>query len=142
MAAESNLTELGMGAIFALMILKEVFAFLKTRKSPATTQTMPKSACNEHVLQTLKVILDKVEKIQDRTDDLHEWHNITDPTDGTKIWYVKKSLEDTIGRLSDNIATQTQVLQGMLSELKDSHREIDRIETAIKDVKDNMARNN
>ena len=118
-----SLTEMGIGGVFALMVLREVFSFLKAKRAN------PEDKMGE---------LDKkIDKILKQTDDLWQWHSVTD-SDGVKLWYLKPSLEKTIGSLADNIGRQTQVLQGMLNEIKDSKREIDRLESAIKEVKDKI----
>ncbi len=41
--------------------------------------------------------------------DLHDWHN-KDDEDGVKLWYVRRSMEDAILKLSDNVEKQTQML--------------------------------
>jgi len=41
-------------------------------------------------------------------DDLWRWHNMED-SEGVKIWYVRRSLEDAIIELSKNIAAQTKL---------------------------------
>lgn len=49
-------------------------------------------------------------RIARQIDDLHKWHAKEDD-EGVKVWYVRRSLEETLKTLSDNIANQTQVLQ-------------------------------
>ena len=41
--------------------------------------------------------------------DLHEWHDKED-AEGVKVWYVRRSLEDALTKLSENIEKQTQIL--------------------------------
>jgi len=40
-------------------------------------------------------------------NDLYKWHDVSD-SDGTKIWYIKGSLEKAIERLAINIDNQTK----------------------------------
>lgn len=49
-------------------------------------------------------------KIARQIDELHKWHAKEDD-DGVKVWYVRRSLEDTLKTLADNIAHQTNILQ-------------------------------
>ena len=46
--------------------------------------------------------------IEKKIDDLHKWHDVQD-SEGVKIWYVRRSLEDAITKLAENIDTQTKV---------------------------------
>lgn len=55
------------------------------------------------------------------TKDLHDWHAKEDD-DGVKVWYVRKSLENAVTKLADNIEAQTQ----LLSRLVDSMERLDR----------------
>jgi hypothetical protein len=44
-----------------------------------------------------------------QTADLHEWHDMRD-SEGVMLWYVRRSLEEAIVKLADNIGEQTRVL--------------------------------
>ena len=74
----------GIGGILVIMVLREVFTFLKSRKS--TTDQLIK--------------------------DLHEWHAVTD-SDGVKVWYVRKSLTDSVAKLADSIQAFSGIIQNM-----------------------------
>lgn len=80
--------QLGVGGIFAILILKTVFAFIKSRKTGGFTN------------EDIKKVLDHNTKM---TEDLHEWHDMHDD-DGVKIWYVRKSLQESVSKLADSIA--------------------------------------
>lgn len=92
---EQYLTEVGVAGVLALLILDKVFAFVKKRNGGDQGRLIK---------------------------DLWDWHNVHD-TEGVKLWYVRKSLEDAIKQLADNIGVQTSVLRKMHEELKDLHRE-------------------
>ena len=49
-------------------------------------------------------------RITRQIDDLHKWHAKEDD-EGVKVWYVRRSLEETLRTLADNIGNQTAVLQ-------------------------------
>ena len=49
-------------------------------------------------------------RITRQIEDLHKWHAKEDD-EGVKVWYVRRSLEETLKSLADNIANQTVVLQ-------------------------------
>ena len=101
-----HLTELGVGGIITLLVLKEVFAFVSKKRNG-----------NIDFL-----------KLARKIEDLWEWHNVTDPATGGKIWYVQQSLEKAIEKLANNVELQTQILQRMASDNVASH---DRIESAL-----------
>lgn len=67
--------------------------------------------------------LKNIEKTQytilNKTLELHEWHDHSD-ADGVKVWYVRRSLEDAINRLADNVAKQTEVFSALIVEIKAS----------------------
>jgi len=62
-------------------------------------------------------------EIARQIDDLHKWHDVQD-NEGVKIWYVRRSLEDAIVKLADNIDAQTKVFLKM-------DRRLDTIESGV-----------
>lgn len=46
--------------------------------------------------------------IERQIDDLHRWHDVSD-NEGVKLWYVRRSLEDAINKLADNVDVQTKL---------------------------------
>ena len=72
------------------------------------------------VLVVLVVFLDKVlwmlksrgidlQVMSRQVDELHKWHDVSD-SEGVKLWYVRRSLEEAITKLADNIALETKFL--------------------------------
>lgn len=53
-----------------------------------------------------------------QTNELHEWHNVKDE-DGVPVWYVRRSLEKAIEKLSTTIDEQTRVFQTFLARMDD-----------------------
>jgi len=75
-------------------------------------------------------IYDLVQKIYDKTQWLYEVHHKFDD-DGVPLWYVRKSLEKVIVKLSDSIEKQTQIM-GQISEgLRDQKHNFERIENKL-----------
>jgi hypothetical protein len=50
--------------------------------------------------------------------ELHRWHD-RDDDEGVKVWYVRKSLEEAVEKLANNIAEQTRIFQEMQREQRD-----------------------
>lgn len=61
--------------------------------------------------------LKKIDNIERMTRDLYKWHDITDD-EGVKIWYVRRSLEDAIKNLAENISKQTEIFQALIVEFR------------------------
>ena len=89
-----HLAEVGVGAIVALLIIKEVLGFLKTRRSGD-------GRCPE----CFRLV-----------QDLHKMHSVKDQ-DGVPVWYVRRSMETAIDKLAENIQTQTLILQKLTDKL-------------------------
>ncbi len=63
--------------------------------------------------------------MEKQIDDLHVWHDVTDPSTGAKMWYVQKSLEDSVSKLATAIETQTNVMQAMYQEMRETRRDVE-----------------
>lgn len=103
---EQQLLQLGAGGPFALLVLREVFGFLK-----------------ERVRYTHNAALEQMAK---EVHEMHEWHAVTDE-DGVKVWYIRRSLENTLDKLSHTLDAQTQLLKEMVLILKDTRNEMDAV---------------
>lgn len=103
---DDQFLQVGAGGLFALLVLREVFGFLK-----------------EKVRAQSNVVIDNMAK---QIQELHEWHAVTDE-DGVKIWYLRRSLENAIEKLTSNLDIQTQLLREMVLILKDSRNEMDAV---------------
>ncbi|MBY0355200.1 MAG: hypothetical protein K2Q12_05665 [Rickettsiales bacterium] len=103
---DDQFLQVGAGGLFALLVLREVFGFLK-----------------EKVRAQSNLVIDNMAK---QIQELHEWHAVTDE-DGVKIWYLRRSLENAIEKLTSNLDIQTQLLREMVLILKDSRNEMDAV---------------
>lgn len=103
---EQQLLQLGAGGLFALLVIREVFGFLKERVR-----------CNSNVT---------IEQMAKEVHEMHEWHAVTDE-DGVKVWYIRRSLENTLDKLSHTLDAQTQLLKEMVLILKDTRNEMDAV---------------
>lgn len=101
---EDQLLQIGAGGLFALLILREVFGFLK-----------------EKVRAQSNTVIDIMAK---QINELHEWHAVTDE-DGVKIWYLRRSLENAIEKLTNNLDIQTQLLRELVMSMKETRSDMD-----------------
>jgi hypothetical protein len=93
-AGESILLQLGVGGIFALLLIREVLSFLKDRKS---------SGSNEEHAKTRALI----HELKNKLEELHKWHDVRDD-EQVPVWYVRKSLEREIGKLCEVVGKLEQ----------------------------------
>ena len=122
----------------ALLVIKEVFAFIKWWGSGEK-----KDKQNEEIINTRKDVYkvkESVEKIQEvvfkishdidqmhtQNNEMYDWHNKSDP-EGVKIWYVRRSLEIAIQQLSENISIQTDVLKEIIQEQRENKKDMERL---------------
>ena len=82
---------------FAIWIVRELTAIRKRDK-----------------IDKMCVMLDT---LKHQTADLHEWHAVKD-AEGVPVWYVRRSLEEAIKELSGNIARQTDIFSGLVTEIR------------------------
>ncbi len=99
MTREPQWIEVGVGAIIAIMLLREVFGYLLKKKSTEGMTNM-----------------------EAQIDDLHKWHDISDEN-GVKKWYVPRSMERSMDKLIEAVDRNTKVQEEVLREIKRVHPE-------------------
>jgi len=77
----------------------------------------------DRVLSMLKGRGIDLQKMSRQTDSLYDWHNVRGE-DGVPVWYVRKSLEEAMITLADNLLRQTEILNRIYDEQKDMRREM------------------
>ena len=107
---DARLLELGVGFIAAIMVIREVLSFLEKKKNGGSGQSI---IMNEHVND----VRGAVSAIKEKVDDLHEWHNKTD-ADGIPLWYVRRSLEESIRELGEKIYLQIEIQTEILRHME------------------------
>ena len=63
----------------------------------------------DKVLNSLKSRGIDLQLMSRQIDELWHWHNVED-SEGVKIWYVRRSLDDAILKLSHSIDVNTKLL--------------------------------
>jgi hypothetical protein len=96
-------TSLGFGVAIAFLVIKELFVIIKKQMDNRD----PSSFVSRH---ETKLAVKQI-------DQLWNWHNKTDQ-DGVPVWYVRKSLEDVIYKLSENIENQNKLMESNTRILK------------------------
>lgn len=111
-------TQLGVGGIFALLIIREVLGFLSKRKErgngngDGNGKSTMSATMQSDLFQLLR-------EINEGTKTLVRLHDVKDE-DGVPVWYVRKSLERQIeqlvkgvDQLTSAIAQQVIALEGL-----------------------------
>ena len=124
-------TQLGVGGIFVILVLREVFGFLEKKRSNGNG-TSP-SAADVLAAANLKKTIYEISR---QMDDLYEWHRVADE-DGVKVWYVRRSLETAMRDLADNIKAQTLVLTELMAEMRSVREDMGRLDSDLEMVKSN-----
>ncbi len=129
------LTQLGVGGIFVILVLQQIFSFLKSKngKLPIvqlSSQIENSLKCVSNQMNEYNSIKEDIKLSVKQTGDLWAMHMVKDK-DGTPIWYMKSSLENVIDKLSLSINNQTLVLERMAERLLQSDKDHEKIEIKI-----------
>jgi prefoldin subunit 5 len=130
---ENQILQVGAGGLLALLILREVFGFLR-KKSQRDEITEVIEEQIDQLREPHKEAYKKIEVAMDQINDLWRWHNVSD-AEGVKIWYVRRSLEDAIGKLAVSIDKMTDLMGRLWTEVHDVKREISAVSKRMNDVK-------
>lgn len=105
-----DVTQIAAGGMFAIMVIKEVFSFLKSKKPNGNGHSNGVSSG-----ETKELL-----KMSSQLDELHRMHSVRD-LDGRPIWYFPTHLEAHIEELSSNIDKLTRAVERLSDELRDTH---------------------
>lgn len=107
-----ELTGIGVGGIFAVLVIREVFTFVKGRQH------------NHGPMNgSLGRIEAKVDTIMSKTAQLHQWHAVTDQ-DGVPVWYVRRSMERAVDRMAEATDRMVTLLERMAAMQEDTHEKL------------------
>ncbi len=108
-----TLTQLGVGGILVILVLREVFGFLKARG----TNGKGRSTCDE-CASALKELLGIAGETKRRGEEttgmvsaLYKLHDVRD-AHGQPVWYAG-SLTDAVRELSANLKAQAEILRDL-----------------------------
>lgn len=132
--ADLNKYQIGGVVFLALIIIKEVFVYLKgeTKQILKTVEEIKihlldfkqaESPINEvcnFVRQHMKT-MDELRLHLKQTDEMYRWHDKED-SDGVKVWYVRSSLEKTFEKLTDTLEKQEQLMAAIIEKLSMGNR--------------------
>lgn len=98
--------ELGVGGIFAVLVISMVFKFLEKRKNGSNENTQ-----TQDILDVAYEIKSLIVDIKTKIDILHEWHS--PDTNGEQTWKNKHMME-LLKDLKTSVDANTQVLSRLL----------------------------
>ncbi len=93
------------GGALALLILQQVFTFLKQRKN------------NGGNLGCLALVKETVLHTNTLTNKMFDMMDVKDP-DGIPVWYVRRSLEKTLAKLEVGIQQQNTLIRELINEIR------------------------
>jgi len=96
---DSILTQLGVGGILVVLVLREVLPYVRGKNN--------KGFVDKQCVECFRLIR-----------ELHTMHNQKD-NDGVYVWYVRRSLEEAIVKLGENIEHQTTVFRELALRIKE-----------------------
>jgi hypothetical protein len=111
------LTQLGVGGIFAILVIRMVLDFLAKRRNGASASATRDLFALVREVRDLNVILKNavvemaplVRGTCERVAELHRWHDRVDD-DGVMVWYTRKSLDESIRVLNGGVKDFTQAI--------------------------------
>lgn len=128
------LTELGVGAIVAILIIDRVFAFLKNKKddsAPAWVQKFEQCHAQFETrmgrLETkLDYIREQLADMQPRMVKLDESHAVLG-TNGLPMWYTRQTMEDAVKALTEEIKVFRDAIKNQITQIKHMEELIERV---------------
>lgn len=120
MDESSILLQIGVGGTFALLIIREVFGFirpiLEKRRAGPSKPAAPSSPLNGST-KKISAQVDEIKNILQRSD-----------SDGTPLVYVPRSLAEAIHELAQTTAEQTRFLERVNENVIEVRRDLRRLE--------------
>lgn len=119
-----DITVVGLMILVFGAAIREIFGWFKQKNlqnSEARLQAV-EEAVKSSQAEIVKIREDLLEPMRLKLDTLYEWHDKSDQ-DGVKVWYVRKSLENTLtdtaaamNILAKNSEIQTKLLEEINNE--------------------------
>ena len=124
----SNMYYIGLGGIFCFQLLTFFWGKVDKHKDAQDTKAyrlLQSDAANQtqHLHECHHDERREARELAKMTKDLHDWHNVQDD-EGVKVWYVRKSLEQSIDRLAASTEKTNEVLQALHTDQADSRRDM------------------
>lgn len=94
---------IGVPAAVTVIILREVFSFLKEKKK------------NGNGVGAWRA---QIDEMHEQVKKLHELHDVYDE-DHVPVWHVRRSMERTLEKMIENSVMQTALLKEILRELSE-----------------------
>lgn len=97
---DQYIQQIGIGGIFAILVIREVLNFLEKRRA---------SEVKAHEPPCQKAQAD-LSAVRTEVGDLHAWHDRRD-AEGVPIWYFRKSYEQKLERIETELKALRETIQ-------------------------------
>jgi hypothetical protein len=129
---DAVITQVGVGGIFSLLVIREVLTFVKTRNGkkngvlPVVRVSEPPQECHDglkditRMCSELKKVSDETLTHSEKTFEMHDKHDAK----GQPVWYTSpltEAVEDqtkVIAALSENVTKQTATTEELLKAVR------------------------
>jgi len=128
-----ELTQLGVGGIFAVMIIQMVLNFLKFKKPdviklPDSIETALKSIAVQ--MNQMHEMKDDIKNSMKQTNELHKMHDVK-TQNGVPVWYVDQNLSASLEKLADALHGNTVVMERVAERMLKNDNDHIRVEHKI-----------
>lgn len=117
-----NIATVGTVGVLCLLILKEVFKFIKSRNSNGVLTD-----------QAIVDIIARFNHLAHQSNDVHGWLGKED-ADGVKLYYNRKSLATSIDKLCESVDKHSQIGDRILIKCVDIEKTVDRNDRKLVDI--------
>ena len=119
-----ELSQLGAAGVLTLLIIREVFAFVKNKKgqTAGATEINKSISMMGEIQATIDSCYQCLRLSTPMTKDLHVWHDVDSPNHpGTKAWYSTE-VEAILGRMAAAQSEQVELLRQVLQVIREGDR--------------------
>ena len=121
---DSLLIQLGVGGIFAVLVIRMVLDFLN-RKNGGNTKGFDKRIVR---------LENNIDDIKDVVGKIHDMHNVKD-SDGFPVWYVPRSWQQTQKEIMELNLKIVAILKDMMKTAERTEKEVSQVKDSINDIK-------
>ncbi len=131
-------------AWFTLQLFKLIFELVRDYLNKKSEDGDGDDSCSEliecldRLNQSLSCVDQKAQVLVDWVGDLHEWHNVTDPRTGTRVWYSSfqnSALQETLVRVGQTLEKISDILRDLSEGQREHQGALSRAQESLNELK-------